>query len=277
MNEQVLQFGEQGRLVGILASDGATQGAPLGVIIPNTGVDHRVGPNRLHVHLSRALAESGIPVLRMDLTGMGDSLTAPSGAASDSVRDMRDALDLMESRNIAARYAVVGICSGGHDAHHLAVSDKRISAAAFVDHYTYPTAQFKRNFWKERLTDPRRAGNFARRMFSSKKGDKASFRSDQVEIFEQPDADTFQAHVEQFIARQMNLFFLYTGEIQNLYNYSDQLFDAFPVLAQYPGAVCHYEPKADHTFSRINMRVQLIELLLNWLASFKDIAAARPS
>ncbi len=277
MNEQVLQFGEQGRLVGILASEVSKQGAPLGVIIPNTGVDHRVGPNRLHVHLSRALAESGIPVLRMDLTGMGDSLTAPSGAASDSVQDMRDALDLLESRNVASRYAVVGICSGGHDAHNLAVSDDRITAAAFVDHYTYPTPQFKRKFWKERLTDPRRAGNFARRMFSSKKDAKGSFRSDQVEIFEQPDAATFQADVEQFIARQMNLFFMYTGEIQNLYNYADQLFDAFPVLAQYPGAVCHYEPKADHTFSRISMRVQLIELLLSWLAGFTDTRPGKTS
>ena len=69
--ERPIQFGEKRGLFGILCipSDSTTAETPI-VVMPNSGLIHRVGTNRIHVLLARALAEQGIRSLRMDLSGI---------------------------------------------------------------------------------------------------------------------------------------------------------------------------------------------------------------
>ncbi|KAB8057318.1 hydrolase 1, exosortase A system-associated, partial [Janthinobacterium violaceinigrum] len=61
----------QARLVGILSLPAAP--GPRGVLIVTGGPQYRVGSHRQFVLLARALAAQGVPVLRFDLRGMGDS------------------------------------------------------------------------------------------------------------------------------------------------------------------------------------------------------------
>lgn len=270
MREDVVRFGEQGRLIGILARPLSIDADVPAIVIPNTGVEHRIGPNRLHVHLSRALATAGFPVLRLDLSGMGDSLPAPAGKAADSVSDLRAALDELTRLGVARRFAVFGLCSGGNDAHQLALADDRVEAAGFIDHYAYPTPRFRLHYWAQRLLEMRRWRNFVQRKFVLEKlGGKAAFRPDQLEYFVQPDAKTFAQDLDRLVARRLPLLFLYTGEIVAEYNYREQLTDAFPRLRGYAGLQLHYLPAADHTFTRVHMRAELIRLLLEWAASIR--------
>ncbi len=72
MRERAVVFGDPPDLVGVLTEpDGVCRDR--GVIILNAGIIHRVGPNRLHVRMARALASLGFPVLRFDFSGQGDS------------------------------------------------------------------------------------------------------------------------------------------------------------------------------------------------------------
>ena len=48
----------------------------------NAGSIHRVGPNRSFVRMARRFADLGYPVLRMDLSGIGDS-PAPAGCVEN--------------------------------------------------------------------------------------------------------------------------------------------------------------------------------------------------
>jgi pimeloyl-ACP methyl ester carboxylesterase len=265
VKERVLAFGEGRRLLGVLSVPEHQQSDAPAVLIPNTGLDHRVGPNRLHVQIARALAQLGHPVLRMDLSGMGDSLPAPG--ASDSVADQRAALDELARLGIARRFLVVGICSGGHDAHLLASADPRVTGAAFVDHYAFPTPTFVRRYWLDRIFDLRRLGNFLRRKFSGQGPDKSeiAFGPSALQYFSPPTREQFGSDVEGFVARNIALFYLYTGEVQSEYNYREQLTDGFPVLRDYPRLTLHFVPRSDHTFTRAFMREQLIALLGEWV------------
>ena len=72
MAERALTFdcaGEQ--LVAIIAE--GTAGATLGVIVLVGGPQYRVGSHRQFVLLARRLSQNGIPVMRFDYRGMGDS------------------------------------------------------------------------------------------------------------------------------------------------------------------------------------------------------------
>jgi hypothetical protein len=75
----------------------------------------------------------------------------------------------------------------------------------------------------------------------------------------------FLADLDRFMQRKMSLFFLYTGENQNVYNYADQLYDVCPALREYPLQSLHYVPRCDHTFTHEEMRSQLIAALEHWL------------
>lgn len=262
MREQAIQFGEGRRLVGVLTHPDTPDRHRPAVIIPNTGIEHRVGPNRLHVQLCRAFADAGFAALRMDVSGMGDS-RPPAAGGGDSVSDLRIALDELTRLGVAQRFLTIGLCSGGHDAHLLSLADPRVVAGAYLDHYYYPTPRFHAIYWMERLGDWRRVRDYLKRKWSAPTG-KDAFRGDLVEYFAQPDRARFAADLDAFMARDMALFFLYTGELQYLYNYREQLTDAFPHLRHYARLALHYMPEADHTFSRAPMRENLIRLLLDW-------------
>lgn len=258
MKEQVFLFGEHRGLIGILSRPDAVAAGMPALLIPNTGLDHRVGPHRLHVQIARAFADSGFPVLRLDLAGQGDS-AAPRGKAN-SIADLAAAMDHLEALGIARHFGVVGLCSGGHDAHQVAVADERIRLAAFVDHYTYPTAAFRMRFWAERLSDPWRILASVRERLTPGR----EIFGDQVQYFVQPTPEQFSADLSALRSRNASLFYLYTGEARDAYNYTGQLTDRFPELRPYDRLQVHHIPEADHTFSRISMRSELIGLLRNW-------------
>ena len=66
---------EAGNLVGVCSrpASGIDTSKPC-IIFINAGFLHRVGPNRMNTLLARALAAHGFCSMRMDLSGLGDSL-----------------------------------------------------------------------------------------------------------------------------------------------------------------------------------------------------------
>jgi len=75
VSEKIFTCGPGGALVGVLTEPDVARAPPdaPAVLLWNVGLNHRVGPFRVFVELARRLAEAGFTVLRLDLSGLGDS------------------------------------------------------------------------------------------------------------------------------------------------------------------------------------------------------------
>src|SRR5688572_11629148 len=106
VEEQALQLGPDGHLVGVLARPRAIDPARPLVVLLNAGVLHRVGPHRLHVVLARRLAERGLASLRLDLSGIGDSRPVPGALSfrASAVADTRTAMDWLAAETGTRRF-----------------------------------------------------------------------------------------------------------------------------------------------------------------------------
>ncbi|MEA2144228.1 MAG: hypothetical protein QOI64_2658 [Solirubrobacteraceae bacterium] len=131
---------QSGRLVGVLAEPLDTPIAGLCAVFLNAGAVRRVGPNRMWVEAARRWAACGVPALRIDLEGIGDS-----DGDADGFRDVTQfyaprfvdqvgaVLDALDRRGVGGRFVLTGLCSGGYWAFQAALRDTRVSAALLVN------------------------------------------------------------------------------------------------------------------------------------------------
>ena len=134
----LVQLGAEGHLVGTLVQPTGPSAA-VGVLFVNAGVIHRIGPHRIHVKIGRVLAQDGVPSLRLDLTGLGDSGRAggTDGMLAQVRRDIRAALDLLAERTGLSRFVIIGICSGAEYGYQYALDDERVAGLVMVDGYSF--------------------------------------------------------------------------------------------------------------------------------------------
>lgn len=116
------------------------------VLMLNAGSVHLVGPNRLWVQLARRWAARGMTVMRIDISGIGDSPPRP-GAAENVVYsrhaadDIAAALAYLKVQPGVGECHVMGLCSGAYHAFKAAVAGQAVASALMVNPLTY--------FWQE--------------------------------------------------------------------------------------------------------------------------------
>lgn len=75
----------------------------------------RCGPHRIFVRLGRALAGRGVPALRFDLSGRGESEgVAAETCLDDMIEDTCAAIRFLRERTGRERISCCGLCSGGN-------------------------------------------------------------------------------------------------------------------------------------------------------------------
>lgn len=151
-------------LLGVL-SQPRVETADTGVLIVVGGPQYRVGSHRQFLLLSRTLAGQGIPCLRFDYRGMGDS-TGSMQSFEDALPDLRAAIDAFFARVPGLRSVVVwGLCDAASIACLYAASDARVGglvllnpwvrtestgAKAILQHY-YTQRVLEPSFWRKVL------------------------------------------------------------------------------------------------------------------------------
>ena len=138
--ETPVLFGPDDGLFGMLSQPQAGR-SDVACLVLNTGVNYRIGPHRINVKTARRLASAGIPTLRFDLSGIGDSVAAQSRNAfrAQAVEDMKSAMDFLGARCGVRRFLVFGICSGAENAVAVALADARITGMLAFDGEMYLT------------------------------------------------------------------------------------------------------------------------------------------
>jgi pimeloyl-ACP methyl ester carboxylesterase len=281
MTESVLEFGPARRLVGILSRPGAAlaETPGLAVVITNSGIIHRVGANRVHVRLARALARAGYPVLRYDLPGIGDSERGGTGAAvqEENIAGTRAALDALQRGGVADRFVMVGLCSGADHAFATIIVDPRVVGAVMID----PTGMFStRRHRFNRILQTASRGlrprvwwrlvtgqyNLSRTLTSSEPKPRAPGLPRTLDP--QRDADILRQMTAAFKTladRGERLFVIITRHNREIYSYRRQLFDTLPDLDLEDVVNVEERPSSDHTFSTESDRAWLERRILAWI------------
>ncbi len=109
-------------------------------VLLNAGPQRRTGPNRMWVEIARRWASRGVPTLRIDLAGIGDSDGDTSRFEDvawlyvpEYIRQVQATLDMLESRGLPGRFFVVGLCAGAYWSFHTALADSRIAAVCLLN------------------------------------------------------------------------------------------------------------------------------------------------
>ena len=142
-SERPVRFGVDQRLFGILTPAAAPPGGDRpAIILLNAGAVNRSGPHRLYPTMARRWADLGFTVLRMDLSGIGDS-PAVAGERENLVypreglNDIGAALDFLAAEVGAARFIVAGLCSGADLAYQAARRDERLAGVVMMNPRTF--------------------------------------------------------------------------------------------------------------------------------------------
>jgi len=119
--ERALQLGPFG-LFGIVTEPEGEADLPRGptLVLLNSGVVSHIGPGRLWVDMGRQLAAGGMRVVRLDLSGLGDSPARPGRPVDvtyppEAFDDMAEALPAISPED-PTDVVLAGLCSGGYHA-----------------------------------------------------------------------------------------------------------------------------------------------------------------
>ncbi len=280
--EHAVTFGRDGHLTGVVCEPVNRRAGAPAVVVSNVGVNHHVGPYRMWVDLSRALAGLGFVVLRFDLSALGDS--SPRLDGGDELArwdaDTEDALGLLGGRFGAETFALAGLCSGVDTVHSIAVQDQRVRAAIFLDGYTFPTLRFWLHRYTKRLLDPRVLELALKRRFPSlARGRVPGGRlddADAIYVRKPITREQFVQDLGTLLDRRVELLFVYTGMLAAQYGYAEQLHDMVRPLHTRGRVVVERHVDADHTFSHLDDRRRLIGSISSFLhARFPEGATRR--
>jgi dienelactone hydrolase len=265
MADEAVTFGTNGDLAGVITRAG-TDRQYVGCILLNAGVIHRVGPHRINVKLARALASAGIPTLRMDLSGLGDS--AMSGTSADvqtqAVRDLQEGIAMLSARAGVERILVIGICSGAVSAYALALADDRVQGLLMFDGFTFPTmltpvVRRWRRFRMAPFGAIRAWMLNAVQPVTESKADEMATPSEQ-----KPSRQEFAAAIERLIDRSVSVGIVYSGTILKEHSYSRQLQHAFRNARFLRQIRYSYLSKLDHTLTPLDAQRTFVTFAVDW-------------
>lgn len=134
MKERAVQFGKYKTLVGIITEPEGAE-TPPAVLLLNAGMIHRIGPNRVYVKLARQLAAAGHRVLRMDISGIGDSQPRPDHMPVEqfTIDDVVQAMDYLGETHGAQSFVLMGHCAGAFHSFRTACQDPRVRGVVLIN------------------------------------------------------------------------------------------------------------------------------------------------
>jgi pimeloyl-ACP methyl ester carboxylesterase len=134
MREKVIPIGSFKTVVGIVSEPGAPTTQPA-VLLLNAGLIHRVGPNRIYVKLARALVAQGYLTLRLDLSGIGDSLPRPDHmpVEKSTIDDTVQAMNALAEIYGVQEFVLMGHCAGAYHSFRTACQDSRVRGVVMMN------------------------------------------------------------------------------------------------------------------------------------------------
>jgi alpha/beta superfamily hydrolase len=139
-------FGSDILLFGIITEPPKEEARRRGVILLNSGGDYHIGPRRMYVSLARTWARRGYFVLRMDLSGLGDSARRSGRPGNEifppgAIEDIEAGVEFMRARHGLREITVGGMCTGAFHALQAAAEGLPINRILMINPLNF--------FWEE--------------------------------------------------------------------------------------------------------------------------------
>lgn len=276
MKEYAVQFGERNHLVGnvTIPLDRTRRTDGQGLILINAGIVHRIGPHRINVRLARHAANLGVPCIRFDLSGRGDS--APGQRQMDyrqqSVGDIRAALETLESIANTRRYSIFGICSGADDAYAAALAEPRIAALALFDPYIYPTLRWRVRIHISKLRKFGLMGALVR--LKTIRRVQKSYEDSVLENYgrQVPLLAEYAAGLAELAARGVRLHLIYSGSSVDQADYYTQRRKLLTNHGLDQRIESEFLADVDHVITSIAAQQRVLSRLETWLGTNKPVA-----
>ena len=279
MTETTILFGPDDHLVGTFTAPPAGVPARNDVLLllTNAGVIPRIGPHRLNVRIARHFAQRGIPSLRFDTSGLGDSerSTGTASVNAQFVADTRAAMDAAERQFGRRNFIMMGFCSGGDIAYMTALEDARLKAISLFDSYVYPTRKTQLFSLRHRLRTAGAVGLVRKlaqrigRRFAAHADTSPSEPAPPRTIFGRanvPPKHEFAAKIDRLVERDVKIMFAYSGGEPNAYNYARQFHETFAGHAFVDQVHYAYLDRCDHVLTQPHAQRAFLEVADRWLS-----------
>jgi pimeloyl-ACP methyl ester carboxylesterase len=285
MREEVVRFGEAG-LVGVVSEPdtGPADGHPRpGVLLLNSGLISRIGPNRLYVTLARRLAERGFTVLRFDLSAIGDSPARGDTLPfrDSAVRETREAMDFLGASRGLKGFLLAGICTGAVVALRTALAADEVRGAALVNAQDLLTRQTNegqayvagrasaRYYLRTAVMRPRSwlkflAGRASYRSILGALGARLPGASSRRAPTETTEAQTLRDGLKRLAKERGNLLLLYSEGDRGIDELDLILGGDRDWLAEGNGTTYQIVPRADHMFTARDSQEAFLDRLMEW-------------
>ncbi len=154
LRETPVRFeGPRGDLFGMITESAELDPAPVCAVWLNGGALRHTGPNRAWVEAARRWAARGVPTVRIDLAGIGDSdgedadVTDASLYRAERMDETMAVLNQLSGHGLPDRFVVGGLCAGAYWALHAALADPRVAGAVLMNLWMF--------FWSDALAEER--------------------------------------------------------------------------------------------------------------------------
>ena len=280
--ERLVNYGSRTPLVGILTyadtPEDANEAPRTCVLVLNAGIVRKTGPSRLNVALARHIATGGVDAFRFDFAGVGDSPARTDGKniADGVIADVRDTMDHLEKTMGYERFIVAGLCSGADNGMRAAEQDDRIVGVAMFD----PTIDRTFRWYWESIKRKLNSSEYLKSIILLKhpllrkklglSSDLPSNGEDDIEerpeLYQVAHADraSIAACLSSLISRDVELFVVFTGSWDFIYNYEMQFLDVYSGITFGEHLELYFMPDADHSFLDADRRKALVHDLTGW-------------
>ncbi len=283
IDESVHCFGPAEILTGIYTATPDARANETCVVFLNSGLLHRVGPYRMFVDFAREIAYSGFPVMRFDLSGLGESMVRPESSVERVrvVADIREALDFLQAKFGHRHFVLIGLCSGADNAHWAALEDSRITGAVMMDGPGYVDLQYHIAHYLPRLFSLARWRSVLSKLIRRALPVSGKGAAPRQELFVRPfpPKKQMEQEIQQLAGGGTKLLSIYTGGVEYYYNRESQFRQNFPAVKfNRSDSPVEYEYHRDfeHTYPDLRHRRYLFARVLDWLSvRFSDAGRSR--
>lgn len=275
-HEETLVLGDSMHLVATTTAPTKSGDAapPIIALLTNSGVIPRSGPNRMNVHLARHFATLGIPSVRFDLSGLGDSSRPanPRPMMEQWIADCRAVMDHAEREHGCARFVMIGFCSGAEVAHWLGLQDERLRAALLWDMYAYPTTGSKLRYLWMRLSKLGFAGVVAKvrqrllRALGRSPAPVSRKEATPQAIPSQPPAKAdLMRRLQTLVDRGVSLHFSFAEGNPHWFNHEGQFWAMFKGAPFLKRVSFRFLREADHLLTEEKAQAAFLTMTDDWL------------